>query len=145
MSEDASTAYKRLSKQSAYGKIDQWDYFYYCALIGMRKQKISNDKLEEFHKSYTTTYQPLKSIIAGLVVSSDLKRTGEKYTRDNISKKFKQLVSPDSELILNSEGLDLLNKFADGGFKYFSDRFPNVTDIFDFITKVHLILNEDEE
>lgn len=142
MSADASLAFNRLSKQSKFGKLDMWDFYYYCALIGMKKHRISNEKMTEFHKTYTNTYQPLKYVITGLVVSSDLERTGESYTKDNISNKFKRLVDPSSELVLNNEGVELLNQFAEGGYQYYIDRYPGTSEIYDFISNVYTILNE---
>lgn len=135
-SEEAKSAIAKINLYSRSGDIDVWDFYYYCSLIGMHFQKMCSEDvhLNEFSKNYTQQYYPYRHIIAGLLISTEIKRIGCKLDKENIIKQFKLLISSDSELILNSKGLNLLDRYAEGGFQILSEKYPSMTDAFDFLT-----------
>ncbi len=144
MSESAKNYVKSVNTYSTSGQIDQWDLYYYCALIGMRHLRLCDDdvRLDEFSKTYTKAYFRSRNLIAGLLVDAELRRTGQDVTKDNISHMFSQYLCT-SDLVLNSEGIKRLNRYAQGGFEYLNEKSSKLNDVFSLIRTCIKLINEE--
>ncbi len=145
MSESAKNYVKSINTYSKSGQIDQWDLYYYCALIGMKHLRMCDKDfhLEEFNKSYSKSYFRSRMLIAAMVVDAELRRVGCDMTKENISDKFSDYLCT-SDIVLNSEGIKLLNRYAQGGFEYLNEHASKQTDAFSFISTCISLINEGE-
>ena len=144
-SESAKKMCASIRDNSNSGKIDDMDFYYYCALIGFKHQLLGdpNTKLIEFSKSYTKAYSRTRYLIAALMIDAELKRTGQNLSKDNISSMFSKYLDSNDN-VLKPKGVDLLNRYSQGGFEYLLNNASSMTDSFQFIrTCVNLINKND--
>ena len=143
LSSEARKYFQTIKRYTNTGEIDFWDFYYYCALVGMKKQKISGEQeqLIEFMRGYDQDYLPSRYLIAGLLVDAELKRTCEPLTRENVHAKFSRYLDTSNE-VLNNLGQDMLNRYAQGGFEYLRDNESQQKDSFSFISTCIQIINE---
>lgn len=145
MSQDARNHFNRIEKHAGKNSIDVWDMYYLCAMVGFsKKRRVMNDTtLHEFLKTYTVDFAPHKYQLAAMLIVAELDRTGESYSKENITKKFEQFISPTSDLVLNSEGLKCLDGYAEGGYQIMSE-YSSLIDVYEFVEKCIEIINQEE-
>lgn len=149
MSDGMDTLFRRIKNHSTTGKVDAMDVYYYCMLVGMSRRKLDFGKTirtQEFIKEFTNPYKTIKNEIIAALVASEIQRTGQSFTSDNILEMFKKYIDLNSPTKLNSEGESLLDRYAEGGFKELIQYNENIVEKIDLIiTCKKLCDNIDDE
>lgn len=108
-----------------------WDMYYFCLLAGLavnkKASKTNDDSTLTIYDRFPKEYKDKSELLLGLFTSVELKARGidednKKQTHEEIS----SLIEPKSVTGLSSEGLNLMNRYADFGFdtlrEWFEDR-----------------------
>lgn len=120
LTKEARAYFDKLDKNSTTGKFENvWDYYYLCLMVGYKKCKFGEDPTEvEFNKEFPKVYNAHKNLIIATLISTEIQRQGiNRNDEDKIRKLMQDLLDRDSSTKLNSEGITLMNKYADYGFK----------------------------
>lgn len=98
-----------------------FDQYYFCLMVGLdRKNLASENELEndKFIERYPSDYQNQADVIAGLLISAELRRKSiEAGDRSSIEKEMLRLLDHQSPTRLSEEGMKALNQYAASGFK----------------------------
>lgn len=105
-----------------------FDAYYHCLMCGLDQRRLGAEAEvgDEFVRDYVQAYQPHAELIAGLLIDAELART-QIDTNDvrSVEKRMIELLDPTSATRLSSEGMELLNRYAAGGFDVVSDAFAS--------------------
>ena len=136
MSAAMDALYRHIKTNSTTGKPDAIEVYYYCLMIGMSHGKLDsgdNIKQQEFIKDFTSSFKSVKNEIIAALISTEIKRTGQMFTSENILNTFKKYVDLESSTRLNPDGEKLLDRYAEGGFKILNDFNPQIVEKMDLI------------
>jgi len=109
----------------------QFDLYYLFFLKGISKldknPKMKNaDVLKELIEYFPSEYDGSKNIIVGLLVNTELKRLGIPLDdKENVQKKYNQIVEPESQSKLTTKGFTLMNEYASRGYELFNQELGN--------------------
>ena len=97
---------------------------------------LSNDSVE-ISRNFIGKYAPQKNIIIGCLIRAEIVNKGlDMNKRRHIEKLLVEILDSDSSSNLSSKGLQIMNDFSYGGFRYLSENIntmPNTDSSF-FIT-----------
>ena len=134
----------RINNNTESGKLDFWDTYYFCSVIGMTKMKFGDkEELTEFNKQYAASYSSLRHSIAAMLVTAEINRRGQEIERDNITSVFKKFIDENSSLILNNDGLSTLDRYAEGGLQLIIERGSRIVDRIQFLRTCKEIIDEE--
>ena len=139
ISKECRDWFKDLIKNSNYFKT-LFDPYYFSFLIGALANKktacLSNDSVE-ISRNFIGKYAPQKNIIIGCLIRAEIVNKGlDMNKRRHIEKLLVEILDSDSSSNLSSKGLQIMNDFSYGGFRYLSENIntmPNTDSSF-FIT-----------
>lgn len=142
MSEEMRRLHHTIDTKSENGKLDMWDVYYFCSIVGMTKGKLGNgNDLKEFSKVYPASYQNMRHSIVAALITAELVRTGQNFEKENITAIFRRLVD-DSSLMLNIDGLSTLDKYAEGGLQLVLERGTGIRDRIQFLRECKDVIDE---
>ena len=106
----------------------QFDLYYILFLKGIstldKNPKLKdNEALKELIDYFPSDYDGSKNIIVGLLVNTELKRLGIPLDdKENVQKKYNQIVEPESQSKLTAKGFTLMNEYASRGFELLNEQ-----------------------
>lgn len=144
ISSDAKKMCDRINRESTTGKFEMWDFYYLCLMVGLIKMKMAEatDK-SEFAKTFTSSINPFKHHIIGAIVGSELDRQGMDATKENIMNILKEVVDETANNKLSNHGLDLIDSYAEGGFRFIKQEYPSPVELSDFLIDCFFLINPD--
>ena len=122
-SQEAKTYYEKLVKKSRTGKFDTYfDFYYLCAMVGFSEAIIASDAdvkgKKEFVRDFPTANKPHKYTLICALVGAELKRQGiDMKDRSSVRAEMTTLIDENAQTKLSREGLNLLDRYAEGGFQ----------------------------
>jgi len=129
----------------------QFDLYYLFFLKGIstldKNPKLKDKEvLKELIDYFPSDYDGSKNIIVGLLVNTELKRLGIPLDdKENVQKKYNQIVEPESQSKLTSKGFTLMNEYASRGFELLNEELGNKSASLapEFLINVYRNLNEE--
>jgi hypothetical protein len=122
-----------------------FDAYYSCLLVGLdgeRHGRAEDLETDEFSKVYPEAYRGQAELIAGLLVSAELRRQEiEPEDRDSIEAEMVRLLDLKSSTRLSGEGDRLLNLYAAVGFEKLDGAMPAPDNLEDFMVAYHRLWN----
>lgn len=108
-------------------KFLMFDVYYMCALIGMSKLEIDQNEssLSDIIDSYPTQYKDSRADIAGLLISSEIKRQNVSVTSTILEKTMLKYLSHENDTMLSEEGIKRLNAYSLRGAQILEDNRAN--------------------
>lgn len=120
----------------------KWDFYYFCFSVGMSNKKlVSHVKLTDTDIIIDDSYLPFQYELVAALVSTEIERKGLKWSKENITSHFMDLTDPVS--IFSSRGEELLNYYAEGGFREIMSEQPDISDPVEFILTCKKVIGED--
>jgi hypothetical protein len=120
-----------------------FDAYYSCLLLGLdgeRHGRPEDLETDEFAKVYPEAYRGQAELIAGLLVSAELRRQEiEPEDRDSIEAEMVRLLDLKSSTRLSTEGDRLLNLYAATGFEKLDAAIPAPDNLEDFLVAYHRV------
>ena len=138
-SKDAKRYFRHLTKGSKYGKLnDRGEQYYLCMMIGLLNRKISpeiesRDKEEIMVRGWSEGLRSQKFQILAAVLGTEVRRTSIPTDSDRYRKLMLKYLSGDEGLFnLTSQGVDLFDRYSEGGFRLVQENVsePKELDIF---------------
>jgi hypothetical protein len=123
----------------------QLDLYYLFAMIGIGRNDARplDGAVKDIVKSYTDELFRSRYQITGLLVCADLLNSGVKLDKDRAKSSLVKILSTDSSVGLSSEGIELLNQYAHGGYLRAKESLGSKpTSSEDFLLWVHRFLKE---
>jgi hypothetical protein len=126
---DARKWFKDIEGELSQAKF--FDMFYFCAIAGLatntKSQELRDADAPELVDSFPGDYASKGRLIVALFISRELKRQGVTLNeRTAMNASISRLVDPNAPSRLSTEGMKLLNQYADGGYevllKWFGDK-----------------------
>jgi len=123
-SSKAKTYYEKLIMTSRTGKFDTYfDFYYICAMVGFSEGSIATDrdvkKNKEFARDFPKMNKSQKYKLIGALVAAELKRQAINVNdRTSVRAEMITIIDENAQTKLSQEGLNLLDKYAEGGFQY---------------------------
>lgn len=105
----------------------QFDLYYILFLKGIstldKNPKLKDkEALKELIDYFPSDYDGSKNIIVGLLVNTELKRLGIPLDdKENVQKKYNQIVEPESQSKLTAKGFTLMNEYASRGYELLNE------------------------
>ena len=126
------------------------DKYYACLMLGLKSGKLGSEK--DFRDpflaagaKYPDVYSDVRDYIAGLLVEAEIRRRNLNSTdRDLIESETVKLLDPQSPLGLSDTGIELLNRYAAGGFEQLRDHMGAPYSLEVFLVKYAEIWNKIE-
>ncbi|GEM_PF-1672437 len=101
------------------------DKYYACLMLGLRACELGSEddivpnSFLAAGAGYPEAYREIADLIAGLLVDAEIRRNSiDVKNRDQIESETVKLLEPHSTMGLSNKGIDLLNRYAAGGFEY---------------------------
>lgn len=118
-----------------------FDAYYSCLIVGLDGERYGspeNLEADEFAKVYPEAYRGQAELIAGLLVSAELRRQEiQPEDRESIESEMVRLLDLKSSTRLSSEGDRLLNLYAAIGFEKLDAAMPAPDNLEDFLVAYH--------
>jgi hypothetical protein len=116
-----------------------FDSWYVCMLVGLRDRTLgSKDELEDtyFFDAYPEDFKPQADFIAGLLIDAELDRNGiDVENKASVEKEMILLLDPSRSTGLSETGLELLNRYAVGGFARIEEAMLPPANVEDLMVK----------
>ena len=125
MSDDAKKYFNKLD-ESKHGKFRvQFDFYYLCLIAGLLNETPSECKGEKFVDEFPGIYIGQREQIIGLLIATQINRDKiDIENRERIERLMLKLVKPDSPTRLSSDGENLMNQYAENGFRRIFEKIP---------------------
>lgn len=109
------------------GKFMFFDPYYCFALIGLSACEIDNGETdaEDFVQTYPLQYKEKRDLIAGLLISTEAKRTGIETNNPKLESVMMEYLSGDNPTLLTDAGMKKLNAYSRRGFILYQEVFPD--------------------
>ena len=108
------------------GQMILFDGYYASLLVGVLHTGIGKSEsleTEAFISGYPIDYKASREFIAALIVEAELRRVATKeYKQNDFEHAISKLLQVDAPTGLSSEGLELSNLYAAGGFAFLADK-----------------------
>lgn len=125
LSNDARKYFSKIMSQKELFP-DLFDFYYICLIAGFSTGRIANLPSTDLVDYYIENYRPAKNFLIGLLVVSELKKSGiGSDEKEAVRKKIKQLVDPSSSTQLSDEGMKRMDEYANGGYEYIYEKRPD--------------------
>lgn len=124
--EDTDEFFRHLRNQAPFQS--KWDVYHLCAMLGLFGQRSSDPNDEGiaapvFVQYVIDDYKPVELILVSLLLLAQMARVGYRVEdRTEIQRLLSQLINPRAQA-LGPEGVDLLNRYASGGFDLLLERY----------------------
>ncbi|ATY84475.1 hypothetical protein CVV65_05485 [Kyrpidia spormannii] len=129
----AEAYFSRLKLISSTPKFDK---YYMCLLLGLQERILGDESDVEsgyFVDSYPGPYATQADIIAALLIEAELDRQGLMLSDvQGVERLMRRILSPYSSTRLSVDGIDLLNRYAAGGFSLLRQDIPPTNDVATF-------------
>ena len=110
----------------------QFDIYYLCLMLGLatgrRSTPKNNDEKQpnEFIDYFIDDYKPVRRLIVGLLILSELKQLGlELDEKNDVQDVILKFIDSESPTSLSEEGMKELNRYASGGFDYLAEQLDS--------------------
>ena len=113
-----------------------FDLFYLCLLIGLASGTKATDDLKGrvFIDHFVEDFRVVKHLLIGLLIMSELRFYGIEMTNKlQVRKEICRIIDPEGTDYLTPHGIDLLNKYAGGGYEFMLEHEFKATVIHDFL------------
>ncbi len=120
---DAKDYYEKLVKKSRTGKFETFfDFYYLCAMVGISEPTIAREEDMKgktgFVRDFPTPNKRHKYTLICALVGAELKRQGiDMKDRSSVRAEMTTLIDENAQTKLSREGLNLLDRYAEGGFQ----------------------------
>lgn len=146
LSEEARDYFDDIEKTSSTGEFDSmWDKYYFAAMIGIkaRERVPTNEEpnTDPFVENVIEDYQEQKFEIYSALIMAEIERQHiPKGKEDEIRKLMLGILDSSDPTRLSDEGKQLLNCYAEHGYKILQDAGPAPTEFDEFLRKYHRVL-----
>lgn len=125
-----------------------FDTYYVCLMLGLKDRKLGPiDELEgdRFIEGYPEDYKPQADFIAGLLIDAELDRKKiDLANKSSVEKEMILLLDPSSSTGVSTTGLELLNRYAVGGFSRIEEAMLAPAKLEDLLVKYGDLWREEE-
>lgn len=147
LSRDAKAYFKKIDDESSTGTFESmWDYYYLCLMIGFRDGKLGEEpNTEDFYDRFHSSYDSSKYQIIASLVSAEIRRQGIIITDgEDIRKLMLDLLDKDTTTSVSTNGLKLMNRYADRGFNIINEKIPDPREMDIFLKRYYEEFIDDE-
>ncbi|MCL2295580.1 MAG: hypothetical protein FWC29_00645 [Methanomassiliicoccaceae archaeon] len=142
MSKEAKDMYKSMTQDWNYANFTMWDFYYFCFSVGFSKRKLtSENKLTGFSNTMEIHYFVFRSEVVAALVSTEIERKGLTMSAENIIAEFRELTDPIDSL--SPKGQEILNYYAEGGFRIIAGESQSIRDPVEFMTICEKIVSDE--
>ena len=122
----------------------EFDSYYFCLITGMifeSKLEVESSNTTEFIDYFPDKYKDRAKLIIGMFLSKELSRLGVSFEeKKQVHTVISKYIEPGSYNFLTDEGINELNKYANGGFEILAEKIDKPYYLEDFlIAFYHLI------
>lgn len=116
-----------------------FDSWYLCALIGLRERTLgAKDELEDeyFIDHYPEDFKAQADFLAGLLIDAELDRNRiDVQDKASVEREMILLLDPSRMTGLSESGVEILNRYAVGGFAKLEDAMLPPANVEDLLVK----------
>lgn len=116
-----------------------FDTYYICALLGLEARKLGAKEdldSDRFIEHYPEDYKQQADFIAGLLIDAELDRKNiDVLSKVAVEREMILLLDPSNSIGLSSDGADLLNRYAAGGFTMIEQEMTKPAKLEDLLVK----------
>jgi hypothetical protein len=95
-----------------------FDKYYLCLLLGLKVRSQSEVNGDDFIDTFPKEYESSRFSILGVIISAEMKRQGLDFSDAGPLKRLvTKIIDPVSQSRLTSEGFNVANRYAAGGFE----------------------------
>ena len=148
LSDDARDYFDDIERNSSTGKFESmWDKYYFALMVGLkaRDRVPTNDEpsVEPFVATIIEDYEEQKfEIFAALIMAEIERQFIPKDEEDEIRELMLSILDSTDPTRLSAKGKQLLNCYAERGYKILQDAGPAPTEFDEFLRKYHKVLEE---
>lgn len=113
-----------------------FDIYYLSFIVGIglgRSPIFESSQVTEFNRTYTSPFEPYRYVLSGLLLVSELSNSGLELNKATVQKLVGQIINSNSPTFLSDEAVDLMNRYAYGGFEALREEQPKSADAQDFL------------
>lgn len=114
------------------------NFYWLCAQLGIAYDERKNNEGNDLTDKFTTDLDDHSSMIKGLLLAAIWRYREVK--KDDVQESFAKLLSADNNTKISSDGIDILDKFAAGGFNMIEEKIPSKNGWNYFMMKYHTIM-----
>ena len=139
MREDCKTWFKNITKTGSGkpGLTLDFDAYFICMLLGLATGRRSSPtdhgkKMSDLIERFPEAYRSQQRLVAGLLIWAELARRGiDIKEKQGVQDVVVELLSSQNFTGLSNEGINLLDKYASGGFDVLTDKYEQKPDRFE--------------
>lgn len=108
-------------------KFIMFDAYYCCALLGMAKCETDPDEtnMQDIIQGYPGPYRDSKAYIAGLLVATEVKRSGIEIQSSSLENVMLKYLTSEDDTLLTDYGVKKLNAYSLRGARILQDLMPD--------------------
>lgn len=145
----AKEYFESIDSKSRTGKFGvMWDGYYFSFMTGAMFRKVAPEPSATPFVEYfpEQSYYPHRYEILAMLVSAELDRNAiPRHDEPQVRTLMLKLLEPGNQTGLTSEGMKLMNCYAEAGSQILHDRIPAPTDLYEFLAELNAILLSNQE
>lgn len=144
LTEDSKDYLKRIELETL---LDGW---YLFCMLGISKNELHDEQItaERITTDFTAEFKNnfgSREQLAMLIVMNRMERNGNDLNdKKRLRKTFEDLLS-NSGSVISNEGIELMNRYAEAGFKIFKEQYPVLIDKVTFLIQIHKMIEKSLE
>jgi len=148
LSDNARKYFDEIENSSSTGQFNSmWDKYYFAAMIGIKaRDRVSTDdepSVEPFVDSVIEDFRDQKFEIYAALISAEVERQYiPKDEEDEIRDLMLSILDSNDPTQLSDHGKQLLNCYAERGYKILQSSGPKPTEFDQFLRRYHQILEK---
>lgn len=148
LSEDARDYFDDIEKNSSTGKFESmWDKYYFAAMVGIKaRDRVPTNEaptVEPFVDTVIEDYVDQKfDIYAALIIAEIERQFIPKDEEDEIRELMLSILDSTDPTRLSDHGKQLLNCYAERGYKILQNAGPAPKEFDEFLRKYHKVLED---
>ena len=141
-SKKAKAYFQKLTKGGPYGRLnDTGEQYLICLMVGLiNEERISEvgPKVEIMVRGWTDAVKGNKSLILGSTIATEVKRKSLPTDKERYREFMLRTLSGEEGLFnLTPEGAEMLDQYAEGGFRLIKETLPEPVDLDTFLYNIY--------
>lgn len=136
LSDEAREYFRSIDQHSSTGKFNTtWDQYYLCFMAGVIERRLGEPpEADPFIEKFTVDYRDQRYELLASLVSAEIDRKGLPWEdKDGIRDLMMHLLDSSTPTNLSDDGLEMMNRYAEGGFSLIRERIPKPRDLDEFL------------
>ena len=112
------------------------DVYYLSLMVGIGRgdcPSFEESRVIQITRTYTGGFLPYKDLLAGVLLVAEINNYGLPMERDTIRKKVFELFDSKSQTSLSEQGINIMNRYAFGGFELMKSKLKKAPAVHDFL------------